>query len=73
LGEAQVEVFLSGGMRRFIDAYVNRRAWGRGVRGVHRICVVKPGILLTAEEKSRKISVMGNRRSLGCSALNAFR
>ena len=50
----------------------SRRAWGRGVRAVSRLCVVYPGICLTTEEKSRKNLSQGKRRALGWSAPKAI-
>jgi hypothetical protein len=50
-----------------------RRAWGRGVRAVPRLCIVYPGICLTTEEKSRINLSQGNRKALGWSVPNAVR
>ena len=52
---------------------LHRRAWGRGVRAVSRLCVEYPGICLRTEEKSRKILIQGSRKALGWSLPNAIR
>jgi len=49
----------------------SRRAWGRGVRAVPRLCVLHPGICLTTEENHGK--PQGSRKALGWSAKNAIR
>ena len=51
----------------------NRRAWGRGMRAVPRLCILYPGICLKTEEKSRKNLGQGTRKALGWSAPNAIR
>jgi len=49
----------------------SRRAWGRGVRAVPRLCVEYPGICLTTEENHGK--PQSSQRALGWSAPNAIR
>ena len=51
----------------------SRRAWGRGVRAVPRLCIEYPGVCSTTEEKSQKSFIQGNRRALGWSVPNAIR
>jgi len=41
----------------------SRRAWGKGVRTVPRLCIVYPGICLKTEEKSRKNLSQGNNEA----------
>ena len=50
----------------------SRRAWGRGVRAVPRLCIEYPGICLTTEENHGNHS-QGNGMALDCSAPNAIR
>lgn len=50
-----------------------RRAWGRGVQAVPRLCIVCPGIYLTSEEKLQKNLRQGNRTALGWSVMNEIR
>ena len=50
----------------------SRRAGGRGLRAVLRLCIVYPGICLTTEKKSRKTLSQGNRRAFDWSAPNAM-
>jgi len=51
----------------------SRRAWGREVRAVPRLCIVYTGICLANEGKLRKNLSQGIRKALGWPAPNATR